>query len=217
MPSFFLSMRRWKPRDPAWANHPQTNGVFVMRPFLAHTPTLRALCPESPMPMKLTAHIFWVMLVCTVPVQAQDRIYRCGNEYTNTITEAQAKECKVVSGGNVTVVQAPKNTGAVRLASSSANAPRVDAGDQRGRDSDSRLILESELKKAESRQADLLKEFNNGEPEKLGPETRNHQKYLDRVAELRAAISRNESDIAGIRRELGRVGGQASAGGTGAK
>ena len=42
-------------------------------------------------------------------------------------------------------------------------------------------------------------------PDKLGPETRNHQKYLDRVAELKAAIARNESDIAGIKRELGRV------------
>ena len=39
----------------------------------------------------------------------------------------------------------------------------------------------------------------------LGPEHRNHQKYLDRVAELKASIARNESDIAGIRRELARV------------
>lgn len=169
------------------------------------------------MNMKPIAHIFLIMLAGTTTVQAQDRIYRCGNEYTNTITEAQAKECKLVSGGNVTIVQAPKNTGAVRLAAAPTNAPRVDAGDQRGRDTDSRLILESELKKAEARQAELLKDFNNGEPEKLGPETRNHQKYLDRVAELKAAISRNESDISGIRRELGRLGGQAGASGTGAK
>eukprot|EP01030_Chromulinospumella_sphaerica_P030955 gene30955-31532_t len=34
---------------------------------------------------------------------AQERIYRCGNEYTNTVTEAQAKTCKLISGGNVTV------------------------------------------------------------------------------------------------------------------
>lgn len=67
------------------------------------------------------------------------------------------------------------------------------------------MILESELKKAELRQAELGREYNNGDPEKLGPETRNNQKYLDRVAELKASIARNESDIAGIRRELGRV------------
>jgi hypothetical protein len=53
-------------------------------------------------------------------------------------------------------------------------------------------------------------EYNNGEPEKMGNESRNHQKYLDRVAELKASIARNESDIAGIRRELGRAGAVAS-------
>jgi len=167
------------------------------------------------MNMKLLAHIF---LFALVPLaSAQDRIYRCGNEYTNTISESKAKECKLVSGGNVTIVQAPKNNGGVRLASASTNAPRIDSGDQRSRDTDSRMILESELKKAEARQADLLKDYNNGEPEKLGPETRNHQKYVERVAELKAAISRNESDIAGIRRELGRVGWQGPSSGTAAK
>lgn len=135
---------------------------------------------------------------------AQDRIYRCGNEYTNTVTESQAKNCKLISGGNVTVVQSHKPNTA-RAAAASQPGQRVDAGDQRAKDSDSRLILESELKKAEARQAELLKEYNNGEPEKLGPEHRNNQKYLDRVAELKASISRNESDIDGIRRELSRV------------
>jgi hypothetical protein len=86
----------------------------------------------------------------------------------------------------------------------------VDAGEQKARDSDARAILESELKKAETRHAELLKEFNNGEPDKLGPETRNHQKYLDRVAELKASIERNEKDIAGLKRELGRSGGTAA-------
>ena len=134
---------------------------------------------------------------------AQDRIYRCGNEYTNTVTEAQAKNCKLISGGNVTVVQAQKP--GTKVASASPSGSRVDSPDQRAKDSDARLILEAELKKAEAKQIELVKEYNNGEPDKLGPETRNHQKYLDRVAELKASIARNESDIAGIRRELGRV------------
>ncbi len=135
---------------------------------------------------------------------AQDRIYRCGNEYTNTVTEAQAKNCKLVSGGNVTVVQAHKSS-ASKVAAATPPGQRVDSGDQRAKDSDSRLILESELKKAEARRSELLREYNNGEPEKLGPETRNPQKYLERVAELKANINRSESDIDGIRRELSRV------------
>lgn len=141
---------------------------------------------------------------------ADERIYRCGNEYTNTVSEAQAKNCKLISGGNVTVIQSVKPAAGVKVASAGQSGQRVDASDQRAKDSDARLILDSELKKAEAKQAELLKEYNNGEPEKLGPETRNQQKYLDRVAELKASIARNESDIAGIKRELGRLPATAS-------
>jgi hypothetical protein len=148
---------------------------------------------------------------------AQDRIYRCaGNEYTNNANEAATRGCKLVEGGNLTVVAAPKArapaTGDVRVAAAStsstnaAPAPsRIDTAEQRSRDSDSRAILESELKKVEAKQAELLKEYNNGEPEKRGDEMRNNQKYIDRTAELKAQIARNDSDIAGIKREIGRT------------
>lgn len=154
--------------------------------------------------MKTSTFIFFTILGIASHALAQERIYRCGNEYTNSVTEAQAKHCKLVSGGNVTVVQAHKPA-AARAAAPTQPGQRVDTADQRAKDSDTRIILESELKKAEARQAELLKEYNNGEPEKLGPEARNFQKYQDRIAELKASIARNESDIAGIRRELGRV------------
>jgi len=144
------------------------------------------------------------------------QIFRCaGNSYTNNAAEAKANGCKAIEGGNVTVVEGTRVNGnapakAPAAAPASPGTSRVDAGDQKARDSDARLILESELKKAEARQAELVKEYNNGEPEKLGPETRNYQKYLDRVGELKASIARNQSDIAGIRRELGRVPATAS-------
>lgn len=145
--------------------------------------------------------------------QAQTRIFRCGNTYTNDAHEAQAKGCKPLDGGNVTVVQGTKvQSAAVRPTSAvaSPSAPgalpgaRIDAGDQRARDADARQILEAELKKAEARRTELTREYNNGEPERRGDE-RNYQKYLDRVAELKVAIERNESDIAGIKRELSRL------------
>ena len=141
-------------------------------------------------------------------------VYRCaGNVYTNDAAEAKTNNCKPVESANVTVIQGTRvngNAGApvkVATAPQASGAPnqRVDEAEQRNRDTQARAILEAELKKAETRQVELVKEFNNGEPEKMGPEHRNHQKYLDRVAELKANISRNESDIAGIRRELGRV------------
>ncbi len=137
---------------------------------------------------------------------AQDRIYRCGNEYTNTLPDAKARGCKLMEGGNVTVVQGTRpGSSAPRSATASSAAMRVGASDQKARDSDARQILESELKKAETRRAELLREFNNGEPEKRAEEVRNPQKYQERLNELKAAILRNESDIAGIRREVERI------------
>ncbi len=156
--------------------------------------------------------------------QAQDRMYRCDNNYyTNSLTDPKALNCKLVEGGNVTVVQGtrpqPANTATapgapVRVATApqSGTQPgqRVDTSDQRARDSDSKLILDAELKKAEARRQELAQEYNNGEPEKRGDEARNHQKYLDRVAELKTSLQRIDNDIAGIRRELGRSGGNAA-------
>lgn len=144
---------------------------------------------------------------------AQTKIWRCGNNnYTNDEAQAKAQGCKLVEGGNVTVVQGTKPNGgkpvsvATAPQSSGSAGQRVEAGEQKARDAEARSILEAELKKAEARHADLQKEWNNGEPEKQGPEHKNYQKYLDRVAELKAAIERNEKDIEGLKRELGRYG-----------
>lgn len=144
----------------------------------------------------------------TLALHVRAEVFRCpGNSYTNNAAEAKAKGCKALEGTGVTVVEGTKVNGSApaRVATASTRPSAASTGDQRARDAEARMILESELKKAEARQADLLKEYKNGEPDKQGGEARNYQKYLDRVAELKASIARNENDIAGIRRELGRV------------
>lgn len=145
--------------------------------------------------------------------QAQERVWRCGNEYTNNATVAQQRGCKVMEGGNLTIVQgtrpvasaAPSAAAPGAAARSPAGSPRVEGADQRARDGEARSVLEAELRKAQERQTQLLKEFNGGEPEKQGSESKNYQKYLDRVADMKAEIARNESDIAGLQREIGRL------------
>lgn len=158
---------------------------------------------------------------CLSPAMAQERIYRCGNEYTNNATVAKAKGCKLMEGGNITIVQgtSPQAASAPKSSSSSAPrpaAPRNDSAEQRARDSDARQILEAELRKAEQRLAQAQKAYANGQPEKEGIESRNHQRYLDRVAELKESVARAESDVGGLKRELGRMGGvpQPAAGGS---
>jgi len=158
--------------------------------------------------MKLAFSLLWLASSLFAAQAADERIFRCGNEYTNTVTEEQAKSCKLISGANVTVIQAVKPP----PTTAPAAGQRKDTPEQRAREADARLILESELSKAEAKQADLLREYNDGEPERQGAEGRNNQKYLDRVAALKAAIARNDGDIAAIKRELSRLPSSATAG-----
>ena len=151
----------------------------------------------------------FAVLAVVGAASAQTTIFRCGNTYTNDAKEAQAKGCKAVEGGNVTVVQGTKPNGPrpapMATQGSGSREQKVDSGEQRARDAEARSILDAELKKAEAKLADLKREYNNGEPEKMGPEHKNYQKYLDRVAELKASIERTEQDIAGLKRELSRT------------
>ena len=161
--------------------------------------------------MKIRYALIPFALLVALSASAQTTIYRCGNTYTNDKAEATAKGCKPVEGGNVTIVQGTKVNGnnAARnvVTAPSVGDKRVESGEQKARDAEARGILEAELKKAEARRADLAKEYNNGEPEKQGAEGKNYQKYLDRVAELKASIERTDQDIAGLKRELARTGG----------
>jgi hypothetical protein len=140
-------------------------------------------------------------LTLALNASAQDRIYRCGNEYTNTLPAGNRSHCKLLEGAEVTVVPAAPRPLAM---SKPVEAPERGMSEARGRDSEARQILEAELRKARAKRDELLSEYNNGEPEKMGSESRNHQKYLDRVAAMKSAIDRVEQDINGIHRELGR-------------
>ena len=157
------------------------------------------------------------LLVTGFPVQAQSQIYRCGSEYTNNPTQEQKQNCKALDGGNVTVIAAPKPKNnpthkTPSAATPAADQPRVDPHVQKARDNDARAILEAEQRRAEQRLAELQREYNGGQPERRGEEVRNQQRYSERVASLKDSLLRAEADLAGIRRELGRLGSQSSAG-----
>ncbi len=171
----------------------------------------------------VSAAVFAVAAVAVAPVQASGNVYRCGNEYTNQPSRIQRGGCVIVTGGAVTVVRNAGRGNARPVSAAKAAVPRKAAANvqavslpssrhvvassvQRARDGGARNILQAELNKAMQRLGELRREYNNGEPERLGSEAKNYQKYLDRVAGLRAGIQRAESDIAGLQRELGRAG-----------
>lgn len=164
------------------------------------------------------------LLATGLAAHAQGRIYRCGSEYTNDPKLAKDKDCKLMEGGNITIIQGttPRPASMPPASSASTSGPRPasspPSAEQRARDSDARAILENELRKAQERLAEARKAYADGEPEKQGIESRNYQRYLDRVAELKAAVARAEADVAGIERELSRLsGGANSAAVSGAK
>lgn len=145
---------------------------------------------------------------------AQDKIWRCGNEYTNQPGDVRARGCKPVEGGNLTVIEGLKPQPGARPAANPARAAagsarsegeRVDSVEQRARDADARAILEAELRKAEARLADLRQEYREADPEKRPEEQRNPSLLLQRTAALRDQVARAEADVAAIRRELARV------------
>lgn len=150
-----------------------------------------------------------------MPLQAQERsVYRCpGNLYTDQISAKEAAErgCKTLDGAPITVIQGPPRKAAVpgvvgSPSSTSASRPdaRIEPAAQRQRDSDARRILEAELRKEEERLAELQKTYNGGSPERRGDE-QNYARYQERVAEMKAAVSRKEADIAAIKRELAKL------------
>ena len=145
------------------------------------------------------------LIALSGPALAADVTYKCpGNVYNNTMSAKEAKDkgCTVLENRPVTVIEGTRPRPVPPLAG--ASGARVDPGDQRARDSDARRILEGELRREEDRLAEMKAEYNNGQPERQGNE-KNYQKYIDRVADMKAAIARKESDIAALKRELAKV------------
>jgi hypothetical protein len=146
------------------------------------------------------------------PASAPSVVYKCpGNPvlYTDALAPEQAKErgCTTIEGAPITIVQGtrvPPKAAASVPASGPRLEARIDPGIQRERDNDARRILGDELRKEEQRLAEMKREFGDGQPERRGDE-RNYQKYLDRVAEMKAGIVRKEADIAALKRELAKL------------
>jgi Domain of unknown function (DUF4124) len=137
------------------------------------------------------------------PVMAQGGVFKCidrdGNvTYGNT---GDVKGCKKIETDVINTAPAPK-AGASSPAKNTT-AARSD-GTQRARDTDRKRILQEELAAEEKKLTELKKEFNGGEPERKGDE-KNFQKYQDRTERLKSDVSRSESNVDSLRRELGSI------------
>ena len=147
----------------------------------------------------------WLILVggvvlCEASATSEPQpVYRCGSAYTNQ--PDPAANCKLLASGRVTVLERVK----VQEPQATSSATQVEVDPQRHRDEQSYMTLQAELQRVQRLHVDLLREWNNGEPERRADEFKQAQKYQVRVTQLRQALQRLEADIAGLQRELARV------------
>ncbi len=191
--------------------HPVLQATAGLRPT-AVTASAPSLVPvhKAALAGLVTVTLAAAALLVPTPTLAGP-VYRCPGatvSYTDQITPQEARErgCKSLEGTPVTVVQPNKPRPVPAAVSPAASRPadqRVETREQRERDADARRILEAELRKEEEKLAALKKDYNNGEPERVGGE-KNYQRYLDRVEEMKQGIARKEADIAAIKRELSK-------------
>ncbi len=134
------------------------------------------------------------------PVQAQG-VYLCTQpngvrEYRNT---GDTRGCRRLDLEPLSQIPGP-----TLQAKADPAFPRIDSQVQKRRDQDRLQILMDEVRAEEGKLAELRKEYQNGEPERLGSE-RNYAKYQDRVALMRDEIARSEKNLEALRREIGQL------------
>lgn len=127
-------------------------------------------------------------------------------EYRNT---GDIRGCKKLDLEGISMIpSAPDKAGSALKDKSAAvsdpSFPRIDNQIQKRRDQDRMQILLEEVRSEEAKLASLKKEYQNGEPERLGSE-RNYAKYLERVALLKEEVQRTEKNIEALKREISNL------------
>ncbi len=143
----------------------------------------------------------WVAAaVLSLPSLAQEAVYRCADGYTNLPQAQQRTDCQPLGSNRLNVVKSvPLPTQATPAGADDTKTPEQ----QRQTDA-TRQQLQAKLQQAQQQQAQLRQIYNNGAPDKEGGESRNYQKYLDRVQALQHSLAQAERAVGEISAELRR-------------
>ena len=122
-------------------------------------------------------------------------------EYRNT---GDTRGCRKLDLDSISTIPAPPPQPPQAKASVDPSFPRIESQIQKRRDQDRMHILLEEIRSEESKLSELKREFQNGEPERLGSE-RNYAKYQERVAMMKEEMMRTEKNIEALRREISQL------------
>ncbi len=155
---------------------------------------------RTPIQRATMAAALWLPLAAPMPVQA-DGVFLCTQangvrEYRNT---GDTRGCRRLDLEPLSQIPGP-----ALQAKADPSFPRIDSQLQKRRDQDRLQILMDEVRAEENKLAALRKDYQNGEPERLGSE-RNYAKYQDRVALMRDEIARTEKNLEALRREIAQL------------
>jgi len=141
---------------------------------------------------RLRPSFFFLLALLCGAAQAQQPVYRCGQEYTNTPSEPA--RCERLGTQAVTVIPGTRvqATPAAPAVQPAGQGPaRLEAAGQRQRDEMARAIVLAELDKARQRHTALLQDQQKakGKPDD---------------GSFKAALDRAQRDIDSLQRELDR-------------
>ena len=95
--------------------------------------------------------------------------------------------------------------GSARSAPTPEGFPKVSPEVQRSRDDTRRKILDDELANEQKLLADARDAYGNGAPQPLPEEKSDAEKYRQRIAKLRQAVTVHERNVDALRKEIART------------
>jgi hypothetical protein len=143
--------------------------------------------------------------------EANQAVYKCGQEITNQPQDPSQCQKLLISnptqidGTRVQTGQPPKPLNAATVSAPerpvSATLPTQE---NLQRSAQARTILEDEWQKLSDRHADMVRNFNGGQPALMVGESLQHPQYKRRTAEMQVQIERMARDMSALSRELAR-------------
>jgi hypothetical protein len=156
----------------------------------------------------------WMLIGMSISVglaAAQQAVYKCGQEITNE--PADPSQCQKLLISSPTQIEGtrvqngqpakPMSAGPVSAVERQVNSP-IATSENLQRNVQARTILEDEWQKLSERYAEMVRNFNGGQPALMSGETLQHPQYKRRTAEMQVQIERMARDMLALNREMAR-------------
>ena len=167
----------------------------------------------------LQGGMIWWCALSAFSVSAEQAVYQCGQELTNRPKNPEL--CQKIEISNHTQIAGTRvqnfsksNTVAStveRAVASTSEKPSETSQTAQTiphnvhqRNTQARTILEDERQKLMAQHAELVRNFNHGQPVLLEGESRHQAQYLQRVDALKTNLHRIERDLQALQREIAR-------------